>query len=86
MKINNYINYIVTKGINIQKNDVVEIITSCYLKKYNKMLEEACLNYGASLVFIKYTDGRELEDEISLNCKLYIDNEEKKYKKLINNK
>ena len=86
MKINNYIDYIVTKGLNVQKFDIVEIITSVYLKKYNKLLEEACLKKGASLIFIKYTDGKCLEDTISLNCNLYIKNEVERYKKLINKK
>lgn len=86
MKINNYIDYIVTKGLNIQKFDIVEITTSVYLEKYNKLLENACLQKGASLIFIKYTDGKELEDAISLNCNLYIENEVERYKKLINKK
>ena len=61
-RISNYFNFIVQRGLNLQKGQLVEIVGSSYIKSYIEKIKEACLNFGASFVYVKYTDGIELVD------------------------
>lgn len=65
MKRSSYINYIIEKGINLQPNQTVEIVSSSYLKDFVFDLRKACLKKGASFVYIKYIDGKDLESKIN---------------------
>lgn len=85
MMLNNYINYIISKGINLHKNQIVEIVCSSYLKKFINELKNACLKFGASSVYIKYVDGMELQQKIMDGYKLYINEDIENYTRLIAN-
>lgn len=82
---NKYINYIIKNGINLQKNQIVEIVGSSYLTNFISNLKSACLEHGASSVYVKYIDGAALQQKINLDYNLYIEEEIKKYKELITN-
>ena len=56
---NKYINYIIDRGINLQPNQYVEIYSSIYIKDFAIELKKACLNKGASFVYIDFYDSQE---------------------------
>ena len=85
-RINDYFDYIVNEGLNLQKGQLVEIVGSSYIKNYIDMIKEACLKAEASFVYIKYTDGDELEKKISNGYHNYILEDIKYYQYLIDNK
>lgn len=80
---NKYIEYIIKNGINLQKNQIVEIVCSSYLADFISDLEHACLKFGASSVYVKYIDGNLLQQKINLDYKLFIDEEVQRYENLI---
>lgn len=80
---NKYIEYIIKNGINLQKNQIVEIVGSSYLIDFISNLKSACLKFGASSVYIKYIDGNSLQQKINLDYNLYIDEEVIKYQDLV---
>ena len=85
-RISNYFNFIVEKGLNLQKGQLVEIVGSSYIKSYIEQIKEACLEFGASFVYVKFTDGEELENKIRAGYHNYILDEIKYYQYLIDNK
>ena len=82
-RINKYFDYIVTNGLNLQKGQIVEIVGSSYINNYILDIKQACLKAGASFVYIKFTDGDELQNKISNGYHNYILDEIKHYKDLI---
>lgn len=78
-----YIDYIIKKGINLQKNQPVEIVCSSYLNEFIQALKHACLENGASNVYIRYTDGIELESKIRDGYSRHIDMDIRYYKELV---
>ena len=85
MKKNNYINYIIRRALNLQPGQMVEIVGSSYLKEFVELLSLACLKFGASKIYVKYTDGYELENKIDIGYDKYIEEDIKHYKDLIEN-
>lgn len=85
-RITNYFNYIVHNGLNLQDGQFVEIVGSSYVKNYIELIKEACLKAGASFVYVKYTDGDELQYKISNGYHNYILDDIKYYQYLINKK
>jgi len=85
-RISNYFNFIVQRGLNLQKGQLVEIVGSSYIKSYIEKIKEACLNFGASFVYVKYTDGLELQNKISNGYHNYLLDDIKYYHYLIDNK
>lgn len=85
-RINNYFDFVVNEGLNLQKGQFVEIVGSSYIKNYIELIKEACLKAEASFVYIKFTDGDELEKKISLGYHNYILDDIKYYQYLIENK
>ena len=85
-RITNYFNFIVTSGLNLKKGQLVEIVGSSYIKSYIEQIKEACLEHGASFVYIKYTDGEELQNKIFNGYHNYILDDIKYYQYLIDNK
>ncbi len=85
-RIIDYFESIVHKGLNLEKGQIVEIVGSFYIKDYIELIKKACLDFGASFVYIKYTDGLELQNKISNGYHNYILDEIKYYKYLIENK
>lgn len=81
--LNKYIEYIIKNGINLQKNQIVEIVCSSYLTDFISRLKAACFELGASSVYVKYIDGDILERKINLDYNLYIDEEVEKYNNLV---
>lgn len=82
-KISEYIRYIVSEGINLQHRQTVEIVCGSYIENFIIALKEACLVFGASHVYIRYTDGPLLERRLQEGYSLYIDKEIEHYRKLI---
>ena len=83
MKLNNYIEYIIKKGIHLQMGQPVEIVCSWYLKDFIEILKNACLKYGASSIYIHYTDGPDLERKINAGYDMYIEQDIALYQTLI---
>ncbi len=85
-RITNYFDFIVTSGLNLKEGQLVEIVGSSYIKSYIDKIKEACLKFGASFVYVKFTDGEELQNKISNGYHNYILEDIKYYKYLIENK
>lgn len=81
-RIRNYFSYCVKKGLNLQKNQIVEIVGSSYLDDYISILASEC-RYYTNNILINYTDGKILEDKISDGYHKYILSDIKKYKGLM---
>lgn len=81
----NYFQFIIEKGINLQKNQPVEIVCSSYLNNFIQELKHACLEYGASSVYIRHIDGKEVQSKIQEGYSKYIDDDILYYKNLIMN-
>lgn len=85
MKLNEYIRYILEKGINLQPGQPVEIVCSWYLKNFIESLKNACLKLGASSIYIHYSDGPDFEQRLQEGYDLYLEEDIRKYNFLIAN-
>lgn len=82
-RISEYIQHIISIGICLQKHQTVEIVCSSHIKNFIEALKEACLGFGASRVYIRYTDGVVLERRIQEGYSLYIEEDIIHYQTLI---
>lgn len=82
-KKNRYINYIISNGVNIQPNQPVEISCSIYIKEFGEELKKACLDKGASFVYMSYYDSNEELNKIHEGYSKYVDEKIKYYQGLI---
>ncbi|MGM9970610.1 MAG: aminopeptidase [Anaeroplasma sp.] len=84
-KINKYLDYIIHKGISLQPNQVVEIVSSIQNGPIIYLLKEKLFKSRASDVIITYLDGNEIEKEINKDWELFLNKKIDKYKKLVEN-
>lgn len=88
MKISNsikeYFKYCVIKGINIKKDDYVEIVTSTSIISFISILKEVLEEYTNN-IYVTFNDGDELACEINNDWELYLNNKIKSYKMLMLN-
>ena len=88
MKISNsikeYFKYCVIKGINIKKDDYVEIVTSTSIISFISILKEVLEEYTNN-IYVTFNDGDELASEINNDWELYLNKKIKSYKMLMLN-
>lgn len=86
MKINNqikdYFKYCIEKGINIEKDDYVEVVASTSIISFISILIEVLKKYTNN-IYISYNDGEDLELEINHDWEYYLNKKIKNYKTLI---
>ena len=82
-KINNYLDYIVARGINPQKGENVEVVTSSYIPDILDCLIIKLKKHHVGDIKVTYIDGPLLDMEINTNWRAYLDKRIKMYNSLI---
>lgn len=79
-----YIKYIVNNGINVRKNQKVEIRCSTKILDFANELKAECLNMGSGCVYINCYDSKEEQDKIHDGYSKYINAKVEYYNDLKN--
>lgn len=80
-KIYEYFKYCIIKGINIKKDDYVEVVASTSIISFISILKEALIEYTNN-IFITFNDGQDVASLIENDWQLYLNNKIKYYKTL----
>ena len=82
-RINNYLDYIIARGINLKPNGAVEIVTSSYIPEILDMLISRLKKYNPSVIKITFIDGDTLQEEINRDWRGFLDKRISEYNSLI---